>query len=811
MQVYSHSSHDKNGQSIGSKYLIHHLKSVKEVASENFYGKINFERTDKLINVLKKVCLLHDFGKYTRYFQDYLLQNKQTDSRLKRHSSLGATIAYILFRNNDIEAGLLAFFLIRLHHGNLINFDKALWPDHYNGHEEAEMFEKQTQSLLNFNDLKRELPEIDETKFQFVEARELYSKYKKIIRKNPSIERYFIINYLFSLLTEADKLDASSAARYIPQQINENSVSQRKGFGDPFIPKGDIIKFSQNELRNYVRARVVEKINREDILDKRIFTLTAPTGIGKTMSSLDFVLRLRAKIHNNEGFLPQIIYGLPFINIIEQAYEEYTKTLQQCRILAHYQYADIFGNENETHISWNDEEKGYQQKKMEWDTWQGDVVITTFVQFFETLIGNRNKLLKKFHHYAGSIIILDEIQTLSLEKIPVISAALYSLSKYLNARILIMTATQPKLFKVMEEVLGLKIDEEALKPIPLLENADEVFRCFNRTTIFPLLDKQTDNESFLELFSNNWEDNKNWLIVLNKVNRSIEIFEKLKALYSDKKNIKLFYLSTNITPIQRHQTINRLKNSLPEKNCILVSTQVVEAGVDLDFDAGYRDLGPVDSIIQVAGRINRENSFDRQGAPLFVVNFGDCKTIYGTATAIQSEKALSGTVKIPEKDYKRIVEEYFNEVTKEELCDFSLSKEIFNAMKSLKYAHPGSSGNNTKDKTIEDFSIIEEKKYGISVFVEAPEDEKGRIAREKFKTLIRGEISKEEFETNYKLDFHQRIISVPKYFSKAIELMNEERITENILWIKPEEYPYYYNNETGFNRTDEHADKIIMF
>src|SRR5690606_1011918 len=210
--------------------------------------------------------------------------------------------------------------------------------------------------------------------------------------------------------------------------------------------------FSQNELRNYVRQNVTRKAYDDDTLETKLFTLSAPTGIGKTLTALEFALKLRSRIKQVTGYRPQIIYALPFINIIEQAVQEYEKVIKDGRILAHYQLADIFSLEDQN-TPGEDIERNYHQQQMTWDTWQADIIITTFVQFFETLIGNRNRLIKNFNHFAGSINVLDEVQTLSIEKLPLIGAMLNYLAKYLDARIIIMTATQPKIFELMNREL----------------------------------------------------------------------------------------------------------------------------------------------------------------------------------------------------------------------------------------------------------------------------------------------------------------------------------------------------------------------
>ncbi|MCB0737849.1 MAG: CRISPR-associated helicase Cas3' [Bacteroidetes bacterium] len=807
MLVFSHSKELANGERKGSKLLINHLVGVREKAFSSYSQNTNFKSLDdkKLLNA---ICWLHDLGKYTSYFQDYLLGIKSVDIYLKTHSNIGAQTIYNHFEN-DPELAILGYYLVKLHHSNLLNIEKVIRPDDKQYRiAESQNLPKQVAVLNDLSELREhfafDLANIKDT--PYIQQKAIF---KKHLKGKTSIEHYFIVNYLFSLLIEADKLDASDTAPYHRVQINPNSVDDRPSFGKPELPKQPLLQCSQNELRNYVRNQVVTQLERNDILERRIFTLAAPTGIGKTMSSLDFALKLRAKIEKSEGHLPQIIYGLPFINIIEQGLSEYQKTLREGKILAHYQYADVFGRDPKSYESINDSQKDYPQKRMAWDTWQSDVVITSFVQLFETLVGNRNKLLKKFHHLADSIIILDEVQTLALEKLPVIGAALLYLTKFMNARVLIMTATQPKIFELMQRELDISFESEMQKPLALLDNASEVFACFNRTKIVPHIADKVNNESFVELFFKYWDDSKSCLVVVNKVSRSIEIFDLLKEKLKDSK-VEFHYLSTNITPYERKARISQIKESLKTQTCILVSTQVVEAGVDLDFDMGFRDLGPIDSMVQVAGRVNRENDTDRMGASLHIIDFGDCFKIYGSATYQKAKYALLLNEEVFEKDYLSLVETYFDNLSDNSITSFELSKGVFDAMKNLRYSR--SEDQKPEIKSVSDFKIIEESNNGVSIFVEQENDHEGTAARKGFEALRKDEITKADFDLKFKRAFHQRIIAVPSYLYLVGELQKENsQLSENILWIHPGLSFEYYNQETGFNRDNETSNSAIQF
>lgn len=807
MPVFSHSKQIENGKREGSKLLIDHLKGVYNRAIQNYSNRVEFSDLHRTKHLLAAICWLHDFGKYSKYFQTYLLEPENADYHLKSHSNLGAHTAYQIFKN-DTETALLAFYMIKMHHSNLINFDLVLFPENAQSRlEEPEIFEKQLKNLTDHKDFEEYFPAFNEQKIRLLSPKELYKEYKYRVKNKTSIEQYFKIHYLFSLLIESDKLDASNTISYSTIPLPENVVDDRFGYKLPVYKNHELKNLSQNELRNYVRHEVLKNLSKEDILKKRLFTLAAPTGIGKTMTSLDFVLKLRKKIEKEEGYLPQVIYGLPFINIIEQVLEEYEITVRTGRIMGHYQYADIFGTDEIEINNISDTESFYSKRLMAWDTWQCDIVITSFVQLFETLIGNRNKLLKKFHHFADSIIILDEIQTLAIDKLPLIGAALFYLCKYLNARVLIMTATQPKLFELMERELNIEIKEKHLIPVNLLRNGYKVFACFKRTKIIPIIDKKITNEGFLEIFKSKWSQDTSCLIVVNKVNRSIQIYNQLDK-YLRNKNVELFYLSTNITPFERKQRINTIKNLIKKKTCILVSTQVVEAGVDLDFDMGFRDLGPIDSIIQVAGRINRENSKTRKYSPLYIVDFGDCNKIYGYVTDSKSRKALRKK-EITEEHYEEMVKIYFDDISDRKVSDFKLSYSIFDAMKNLKYSFPTAS--TKKFETVSDFKIINNSQNGVSVFIEFPDDEIGIKARIAYQKLLKGEMRKHEFDNRYNLAFNQRIIAAPSYLESVCLLKEEEKLSEDIFWIKSERIDDFYDMSTGLKRFQEHKEETFFF
>lgn len=797
MTFYSHSKQAENGIRTGTKLLKDHIKGVAEKAVAGLGNDIDLTlKHEELRELVTVAAIFHDIGKYTNYFQNYLLNKGPRNNLLKQHSRIGGILAYNYLKNKDLKTAIIALYIVFNHHNSLEKLDKL-----------PSLIDENLEYIFNCQkeNLRNNIPTIEEeisltslnNLFEFPNAKDIRRFVRRWIIKDFSIKDYYTINYLFSLLIEADKLDASDTRPYKSSEIFANAVDERFKNTLADRTETDLGKLTNSELRTFCRKQVSKHTENKNILNNYLFTLTAPTGIGKTMISLDFALKLKNKIKEHTGNETKIIYALPFINIIEQAISEYEKTLPvNAKILGHYQYADVFGQSN------NDDEKNYNQKLMEMETWQSDVIITSYVQFFETLIGNRNKLLKKFHHYAGAIIILDEVQTLRLDIMPLIGAALYYLSKFLKARIVLMTATKPKIFGLAKrEILGEDTDFE---PLELLSNHEEVFKCFNRTKIVPLinieLNKDEQSKDFIErIFSEKWEIKKSCIIVCNTVKRSIALYDAIKD-YLQKEGFKnpIYYLSTNIVPCQRLGRIEGIKKDIKEdKAPILVSTQVVEAGVDLDFDIGFRDIGPIDSLIQVAGRINRNNDFKKANSPLYIVDFNESQKIYGRITYEQAKKALNQKESFGENEYLQLINEYFNNIA--DVKAFSKSKILFESMKKLNYT-----SDLTDDQPVSEFRIIQESKNTVSVFIEFDE-----IASETlrcYELFKKGKIAKSDFEI-YKRDFNQRIIAIPDYLLEALKSEgNRTKISDNLYVVQNDIIENYYNNETGFIRSSTSND-----
>ena len=582
MDFFSHAKETPSGR-VGTKFLKDHLENVRQLF-KNGLKFLNIPDDQKMD--LENIAIYHDLGKYTQYFQDYLMDRPNVDYHLKAHSKFGALNYLSKYFNKNRWTAIVGYWIISRHHSDLDSL-MSLRGEFVESEckKESILLEKKNYSMLPFISKIQDETGIDNLDFltENLDSPRTYFKEINHLLKNSDIQNYFMINYLYSLLIESDKLDASDTAAY--HLLFSNKVDDDKGKpNQKWNEKShNFSNLSLNELRNLVRKRVVDNLTNENILSHKLFTLTGPTGIGKTLTALDFALKLRSKIRINEGREAQIIYALPFINIIEQVESVFRSLFsdKEAKILSHYQYADVLSQQE---MKGGEDGKDYNQKMMSFDTWQCDIVITTFVQFLQTLIGNRNKLLKKFNHYAGSIIILDEVQTISLQQLPLVGASLYFLSKFLNSKIIMMTATKPKIFELANDII-LKKEGEKANPLELLgsdEDVAKVFKSFNRTKLCPMIESPIqDSQEFVEeYFSNLWSADKSCLIVVNTVKLSIDVYRHIKKYFSEN-NIKnpLHYLSTNIIPAERQNQISTINQEIKEAKInnrlkpILISTQ----------------------------------------------------------------------------------------------------------------------------------------------------------------------------------------------------------------------------------------------
>lgn len=800
MIFYSHVNEREKPQ----KELKEHLKGVAEDAKSSI-EQVAIKEHHYLAEIAYLIGISHDFGKYTSFFQEYLIKKKDWGRR-SHHSFISALFAAwqvqkYLEKNKPKKETysylpLVSYFVVLHHHGDLGSLEvdipsiKYLKNPPKFPYTEPNLREKLKTTYEQVDNLKEQerLKSIEEN-YSEMEASErvktfldswledlktlskLNRSFKNMESEDDKILFSFITSLLYSALIDADKRDAGEVSKISRKKLPENLVDKyREAHFDLQSSK------SINLIRNEIYDKVMHKI-KEIPLQNHLFTLTAPTGSGKTLTAFSIALKLRARIKKEKDYTPRIIYSLPFITIIEQNYEVIRNVLsseikdfgenETSYLLKHHHLTDLKYKEGK-------EDKPLDEALLLIESWQSEVIVTTFVQFLHTVIGFKNKFLKKYHNITGSIILLDEVQNIPIEYWDLVEKVIKSLATHFGCYFVLLTATRPLILKEQNAV-------------ELVEDSQNYFKKLNRVVIKSNINKRNIDE-FVEWFKNSYNSKKSYLIVANTIRSSKEIYEKIKSY-----NLSncLFYLSTSIIPKQRMGRIKVVKNLLNSKNKpIVVSTQVIEAGVDLDFDAVIRDIGPIDSIIQVTGRCNREYDKAQREAYVFSLDHF-ANYVYGKIHPDVSKKLL-GNKEICESDFYKMTDRYFEEVRSK--INDDVSKYIWEAILELRFHEeypPQRDGYNIQ---VSEFQLIDEKGEYADVFVEL--DEEAQAIWKEYCKRVYGEkdfLKRRLTYLSISRKFRSYIVSVRVH--KEIVLPAE---VCGLRYIPQEQLKDFYSIETGF-------------
>lgn len=333
-----------------------------------------------------------------------------------------------------------------------------------------------------------------------------------------------------------------------------------------------------------------------------LFTLTAPTGAGKTLSMLAFALK-HARTHR----LRRIVAVLPYLSIIDQTVQEYKKAL---KLMLEEAPNYMIEDHSLARAPAKDADEIEQHARLLAENWDAPIVVTTSVQMLESLMSNRPSGCRKLHRLARSVILFDEVQTLPAELAVPTLATLSRLSDRYDTTVVFSTATQPAFDHLHESVS--RYCAPGWRPREIVPGDLHLFDRARRTTVrWP---EDRSRRSWPELAAE-LAEHQQVLCIVNLKRHARELHDELRSREAG----GLFHLSTSMCPAHRRDVLaaihRRLKGGAP---CRLVATQCVEAGVDIDFPVGYRALAPLDSIAQAAGRCNREGKADSGDVHVFV-------------------------------------------------------------------------------------------------------------------------------------------------------------------------------------------------
>ncbi len=527
---------DESVQQLLNEHLKGTGKRCREFGNEFFNGDFAAE------------CgMLHDIGKYSKDFQLRIRgKGKKCD-----HSTAGARVAY-----NKPLFGKLAAYCIAGHHSGLPDCGTLA-----DSGGEGTLYGRLSKEY-EIPDYEEYQDEIDVSKIKFS------PQGIKNLSRTGGFTFAFFTHMIYSCLTDSDFLDTEAFMNGGIERISKVcDFNLMKKLMDDRLNSFPVTE----DIVNKKRADILKKCILKASLGRGVYKLTVPTGGGKTLSSMAFAIN-----HLIANSLRRIIYVIPYTSIIEQNARVFT---------------DIFGEENvlEHHSNYDfkhEEDSGEKRKYLASENWDMPIIVTTNVQFFESMFSNKSSRNRKLHNIANSIIIFDEVQMFPIEFLKPCIAAISELVYNYQCTAVLCSATQPALEKFFP--FPNQITEICEDP------AKNIFGAFTRTRIESL--EEVNSEILVEYMMSQ----KQCLTIVNTRKHAKRIY----SLLTGEGN---YHLSTLMCPVHRLKIIQEIRERLKKRQpCRVISTKLIEAGVDVDFPVVYRAMCGLDSIIQSAGRCNRE-------------------------------------------------------------------------------------------------------------------------------------------------------------------------------------------------------------
>lgn len=556
-----------------------HLSNVAEIASSY----------SALPSLARLVGLIHDIGKFSSAFQKYLFDENSKRGEVT-HSLQGVFFLMEMSLDNIYHRLVeeIASLSVAAHHNKL---QDMVSPD---GEKVFfAKFSKEKEDILDLSNIEKNagntMQDMEQTLANlFAEAANEVEFIVEEIKKsyNNSSSAQFavglLVKYIYSCLVDADRLDA-----YL-FDIKKEYITAKADWDDLIkVFEKNISQFRIDSDIAKIRSFISSKCKQAAIKEPAIYHLSVPTGGGKTLSSLRFAL------HHAKNFdKKRIIYVIPYLSIIEQ-------TANNIRDILDIEENSNIILEHHSDVREPKDEEEAKYIKLASSRWDNPIIITTLVQFLETVMSAKSGKLRKLHNMQDAVIIFDEIQSLPIHSIHLFNEVATFLNKVLGCTILLCTATQPLLDKTKRGNLLLPVDAN------LIEDTTPLFADRKRTSI--LIEDEKDLEEFAKFILDKAEKNKSCLVIVNTKRTARQLYNILKS-----KNIAIptLHLSTSMCPAHRLDTLATTHSHLASKNkFICISTQLIEAGVDISFDCVIRAMAGLDSVIQAAGRCNRSGAY----------------------------------------------------------------------------------------------------------------------------------------------------------------------------------------------------------
>jgi CRISPR-associated helicase cas3 len=686
----------------------------------------------------KQVKLYHDIAKLKNNFQIYI-RDTSNDKLDKNHSLLSAYF-FILNSKFDEIPTLFGFLAIVSHHGDAVNLMTLA--------REANKFFKNSKELEYWEEVANAAKNtqvysgLSIKKDEFLYRAERLRQYLILLQYRYKFTYSDFINFksLYSNLVYSDKFEAIFS---MPKQETKN------------IPidalEGNIKTLPPNKKRDEFRNFVLNNFDE----DYKLFTLTAPTGYGKTLTALNFALKFNKS---------RIIYALPFTSIIDQTYDIIAKIYKNSDIsVSKAHHKTTIDEENLT------DEDRYSKIKFLMESFSGEINVTTLYQLIFALFGNKNKDNVKFNQLKNSVVIIDEAQAIPYNFRKDFILLCEIISQRLGTIFIFMSATMPV------------IKSENFKEISNLEYFSKQDRY-----VIKWLDISGE-EDLLEKICETASD-KNTLVVVNTIKKAQELFVKLREKFN------CFCLNGYMYDDHKHATIEAVKRAINTNKddpltskILLISTQSIEAGVDLDFDVGFREVSPISSVIQTAGRVNRHFGEIRGELYVFPEISKFTNLIYGDLQKVS--KAILEIFKqreVRESEILEISNLYFQKIS-DQLENLYIQSEI----KKLEFENINQKIEEIMDDNCKQTLMIEAKENFIKNF--------------EAKILEIKNSQNDEFTIRDLLKNHIRKLSK---FSINVTLKDKEKLLPNLRQIRglkdmfylPFGSSYFYSTDYGLKK-----------
>ena len=606
-----HYAHSTDGPEDEWQSLAEHLQETARIAGK-FAAKAGLPLSGRAMG------LLHDLGKYSKQFQDYIkssegLLDQDHDDYLDAkaakgkidHSTAGAQHIWRHYKRITKAAPYAQILALGAasHHSGLIDclppegkhgFGSRMEKEDAKTHYDECMsvwdsvIAEESRKLLT-PDILNELHACEIGIFKRAEKllpADVSSEDRGDNENSREIQRGLVARFLLSCLLDADRINS---AEFEDTQYKDLRARM------PRRPWPRLTGRLEEHLADLKPARHIDNLRRDISAKCRerasdsqgLFTLTVPTGGGKTLASLRFALH-----HAQKHGLDRVIYVIPYTSIIDQNAKVAREILEKGEepgtiVLEHH--SNIL-SEAET---W--------RNKLLTDNWEAPVVFTTMVQFLESLFGSGTRPARRMHNLARSVIIFDEIQTLPLRCMHLFCNALNFLLEVGSSSAVLCTATQPCLDDLPQPYRGRLI---LPKDREIMQNVEWLFTSLKRVNFFDHCNQPMTVEEIAALALEEIERTQSCLVVCNTKSWADKVFTECERHWSGARH----YLSTNLCPAHRLEKLEELRRDLDPKTgrpVLCVSTQLIECGVDISFGSVIRFAAGLDSILQAAGRCNR--------------------------------------------------------------------------------------------------------------------------------------------------------------------------------------------------------------